>query len=103
LNGECRIFGLGLSLAFAVLAAATGRSLPGRWSVQDLVTVTIATHKLPRTVPKDAATSPLRASFARCAGSGAEVHPFDRGHLYRPGGGRLFRVAYARAQQITEG
>lgn len=59
----------------AVIAAATGRKLPERWSVQDLLTVTIGTHKLSRTVSKDAVTSPLRAPFARYAGSGgpAEV------------------------------
>ncbi|ORW34086.1 hypothetical protein AWB91_00530 [Mycobacterium paraense] len=59
----------------AVIAAATGRKLPERWSVQDLLTVTIGTHKLSRTVSKDAVTSPLRAPFARYKGSGgpAEV------------------------------
>jgi hypothetical protein len=59
----------------AVAAAATGRKLPERWGVQDLLTVTIGTHKLSRTVSKDAVTSPLRAPFARYAGSGgpAEV------------------------------
>lgn len=59
----------------AVVAAATGRKLPRRWPLQDLVTVTIGTHKLSRTVSKDAVTSPLRAPFARYAGSGgpAEV------------------------------
>lgn len=59
----------------AVIAAATGRKLPESWSVQDLLTVTIGTHKLSRTVSKDAVTSPLRAPFARYKGSGgpAEV------------------------------
>ena len=49
--------------------------MPERWPLQDLVTVTIGTHKLSRTESKDAVTSPLRAPFARYAGSGgpAEV------------------------------
>ncbi|OBJ69691.1 hypothetical protein A5643_12005 [Mycobacterium sp. 1274756.6] len=60
----------------AVLAAATGRSLPDRWRVQDLLLVTLGTHKLSRTVTKDAVTSPLRAPVARYAETGgpAEVN-----------------------------
>ena len=59
----------------AVLAAATGRRLPERWRVLDLLTITLGTHKLSRTLTKDAVTSPLRAPFARYSGSGgpAEV------------------------------
>jgi hypothetical protein len=68
------IYGILVALT-GVVAAATGRKLPERWGVQDLLTVTIGTHKLSRTVSKDAVTSPLRAPFARYAGSGgpAEV------------------------------
>lgn len=63
------------SAVVALAAAATGRRLPQRWSVEDLVTVTLGTHKLSRTLSKDAVTSPLRAPFARYAGTGgpAEV------------------------------
>jgi hypothetical protein len=59
----------------AMVAAATGRKLPERWPLQDLITVTVGSHKLSRTVSKDAVTSPLRAPFARYARSGgpAEV------------------------------
>ena len=59
----------------AVIAAATGRRLPERWRVLDLLTVTLGTHKLSRTLTKDAVTSPLRAPFARYSGTGgpAEV------------------------------
>jgi len=68
------IYGILVALT-GVVAAATGRKLPERWGVQDLLTVTIGTHMLSRTVSKDAVTSPLRAPFARYAGSGgpAEV------------------------------
>ncbi len=61
--------------AATVLAALTGRRLPPRWRVQDLVTLTLGTHKLSRTVTKDAVTSPLRAPFTRYEGTGgpAEV------------------------------
>jgi hypothetical protein len=59
----------------SVLAALTGRTLPTRWRVQDLVTVTLGTHKLSRTLSKDAVTSPLRAPFTQYADTGgpAEV------------------------------
>ncbi|OBK25909.1 hypothetical protein A5634_25440 [Mycobacterium asiaticum] len=59
-----------------VLALATGRRLPARWHLQDLLIVTCGTHKLSRTLTKDAVTSPLRAPFTRYVGTGgpAEVH-----------------------------
>ena len=59
----------------AVIAAATGRRLPEHWRVLDLLTVTLGTHKLSRTLTKDAVTSPLRVPFARYSGMGgpAEV------------------------------
>jgi uncharacterized protein DUF1360 len=140
------IYGMLVALA-GVLAAATGRKLPERWSLQDLVTVTIGTHKLSRTISKDAVTSPLRAPFAHYAGSGgpAEVMEETRhgsalrhslgelltcpfcldmwvatafviGLIFAPrltrliagtftalAGADFLQLAYAKAQQITEG
>ncbi len=63
-----------------VVAAATGRVLPDRWHLQDLITVTLGTHKLSRTLAKDAVTSPLRAPFTHYAGTGgpAEVNEESR-------------------------
>ncbi|MGV0749433.1 DUF1360 domain-containing protein [Mycolicibacter minnesotensis] len=65
----------GLVAAVTVAAAATGRRLPQGWRTADLLTVTLGTHKLSRTLAKDAVTSPLRAPFAHYAGTGgpAEV------------------------------
>lgn len=59
----------------AGVAAATGRRLPPGLGPYDLVLITVGTHKLSRTLSKDAVTSPLRAPFARYAGQGgpAEV------------------------------
>lgn len=67
-------------LVTALIAAVTGRKLPERWRIQDLVTVTLGSHKLSRTLSKDAVTSPIRAPFARYAGAGgpAEVHEETR-------------------------
>lgn len=69
------VYGL-LVTATTVIAALTGRRLPDRWTIQDLVTVTLGTHKLSRTLTKDAVTSPLRAAFTQYAGTGgpAEVN-----------------------------
>ncbi|MEE2852200.1 MAG: DUF1360 domain-containing protein [Actinomycetota bacterium] len=70
------MFVYGVVVVFAVLAAlASGRTLPTRWRVQDLVLLTLGTHKLSRTLTKDAVTSPLRAPFTHYAGTGgpAEV------------------------------
>lgn len=68
------VYGVLVALT-AVIAAATGRKLPERWRVLDLVTVSLGTHKLSRTVTKEAITSPVRAPFTRYSGSGgpAEV------------------------------
>lgn len=58
-----------------LVAVLTGRTLPTRWRLQDLVIVTLGTHKLSRTLTKDAVTSPLRAPFTHFKGGGgpAEV------------------------------
>jgi uncharacterized protein DUF1360 len=68
------IYGMVVAVA-TLIAAATGRRLPAEWRLQDLVTVTLGTHKLSRTLSKDPVTSPLRAPFTRYAGTGgaAEV------------------------------
>jgi len=68
------VYSLLVAVATTV-AVATGRRLPERWTLQDLITVAFGTHKLSRTLTKDAVTSPLRAPFTRYAGTGgpAEV------------------------------
>jgi Protein of unknown function (DUF1360) len=59
----------------AGLAAASGRRLPDGIGPWDLLLITAGTHKLSRTLSKDAVTSPLRAPFTRYAQTGgpAEV------------------------------
>ncbi|AYF79097.1 DUF1360 domain-containing protein [Nocardia yunnanensis] len=56
--------------AVAILSRITGRRLPERTSVLDLVTTAVAAHKLSRTVTKDAVIAPLRAPFTQPAGDG---------------------------------
>jgi hypothetical protein len=73
------VYGSVVTLA-TVIAAATGRRLPARWSVQDLVTVTLGTQKLSRIMSKASVTSPLRAPFVQYRGTGgpAEVQEETR-------------------------
>jgi hypothetical protein len=49
-------------------AALTGRGLPRRVAPYDLALITAGTHKLSRTISKDAVTSPLRAPFTQYRG-----------------------------------
>ena len=69
----------GYAAVMAVYAAAVGTAavamkqtgrLPRRFRASDLMLVALATHKLSRTVSKDAVTSPVRAPFARFEGPG---------------------------------
>lgn len=59
----------------AGLAAASGRRLPDGIGPWDLLLITGGTHKLSRTLSKDAVTSPFRAPFTQYARTGgpAEV------------------------------
>jgi hypothetical protein len=68
------VFGAILSGA-AGLAFATGRRLPEGIGPWDLLLIAAGTHKLSRTLTKDAVTSPLRAPFTRYQDTGgpAEV------------------------------
>jgi hypothetical protein len=68
------LFGALISGA-AGLAFATGRKLPPGVGPWDLLLIAAGTHKLSRTLTKDAVTSPLRAPFTRYRETGgpAEV------------------------------
>jgi hypothetical protein len=68
------VFGAILSGATG-LAFATGRRLPEGIGPWDLLLIAAGTHKLSRTLTKDAVTSPLRAPFTRYQDTGgpAEV------------------------------
>jgi hypothetical protein len=68
------IFAMIVGLA-GLIAAWSGRRLPRRIAPYDLALITAGTHKLSRTISKDAVTSPLRAPFTQYRGTGgpAEV------------------------------
>lgn len=76
------VYGL-LVAAATMVAAVTGRSLASQWRLQDLATITLGTHKLSRTLTKDAVTSPLRAPFTHFAGAGG---PAELNEEVRQGG-----------------
>ncbi|HWC36507.1 MAG TPA: DUF1360 domain-containing protein [Mycobacteriales bacterium] len=61
------VYATAVSIAAAVMKR-TGR-LPGGFRAGDLALMTLATHKLSRTISRDSVTSPLRAPFARFEGA----------------------------------
>ncbi|MDQ3151631.1 MAG: DUF1360 domain-containing protein [Actinomycetota bacterium] len=77
LGGYALVMGMFAALvaAAAGLAAATGRRPPPTVGPWDVVLLALGTHKLSRTISKDAVTSPLRAPFTTYSESGgpAEV------------------------------
>jgi hypothetical protein len=70
------VFGA-LVAAVAGTAAATRRTLPAL-SVKDLVLLTMSTHKLSRTLAKDAVTSPLRVPFATYSDTGGPAEVMEQ-------------------------
>lgn len=55
------------ALTLGLIARRRGES---RISTRDLLLITVATHRLSRTLAKDAVTSPMRAAFTRYKGPG---------------------------------
>ncbi|HEV7162588.1 MAG TPA: DUF1360 domain-containing protein [Solirubrobacteraceae bacterium] len=96
------VFGAGLSGALLALRAS-GRELPERLGLADVLLVGIASHKLSRMTTKDKATSFLRAPFTRFqADAGhAEVSEEPRGSGARRAIGELLICPYCLAQWIT--
>jgi hypothetical protein len=90
----------------AALAAAvrmSGRRLPERPSVMDLVLLSLATHKLSRMVARDSVTSPLRAPFTRYekpAGH-AELVEQVRGHGAQHAVGELISCPFCLAVWVS--
>jgi hypothetical protein len=77
----------------------TGRQLPERTSVMDLVLISVATHKLSRLVAKDSVTSPLRAPFTRYEKPAGEAELVEqvRGHGARHTVGELISCPFCLA------
>jgi hypothetical protein len=69
---------LGVCGALVGLARLTGRTVPARPTTQDVVLMSIATHKMSRLLAKDSVTSPLRAPFARYEGTTGDAELGER-------------------------
>jgi hypothetical protein len=96
-----------LAASMAVAAKATGRPIPERPSTQDVVLISIATHKLSRLIAKDAVTSPLRAPFTRYAepAGAAELNEEvrDEGSALRHSIGELITCPFCLAVWVATG
>lgn len=93
------------SLAAAV--KLTGKPVPERPATEDVVLISIATHKLSRLLAKDSVTSPLRAPFTKYsapAGS-AEVNEEvrDEGSSVRHSIGELLSCPFCLAVWVATG
>lgn len=101
LAGYLTITGVYLGLVALLLALAWRRGrLSARPGAADLALLGVATHKLSRTVSKDAVASPLRAPFTRFEGPAgpAEVHEEVRGRGFRHAMGELLACPFCLAQ-----
>jgi hypothetical protein len=89
----------------SALVRASHRELPERISAADLALVTVATHRLARTLAKDPVASPLRAPFTTFAGTSgeAELHEEVRGSGARHAVGELLTCPFCLAQWVGTG
>lgn len=96
-----------LAGSLAVAAKVTGRTVPDRVSVQDVLMISLATHKLSRLIAKDAVTSPLRAPFVRYTEpiGAAEINEEvrDEGSLVRHAIGELVTCPFCLAVWVATG
>ena len=96
------VYAAGVTCALLALRRS-GRELPLRPSVGDVLMVGIATHKLSRVIARDKVTSFLRAPFTRfqeATGHG-EVAEEPSGHGLRLALGELLVCPYCLAQWIA--
>ncbi|MEV6299747.1 DUF1360 domain-containing protein [Actinoplanes sp. NPDC051861] len=96
-----------LAGSLAGAARVTGRPVPERPAVTDVVLLSIATHKLSRLLAKDSVTSPLRAPFTRYAepAGAAELNEEvrDQGSSVRHGIGELVTCPFCLAVWVATG
>lgn len=85
-----------------LLAKQTGRTLPERASLSDLLLLGVATFKLSRIVTRDEVTSAVRAPFTAYQGPAGdgELMEEPRGHGIRKAVGELLTCPFCIAQWI---
>jgi hypothetical protein len=96
-----------LAASLAAAVKITGRPVPDRPAVADVVLLSVATHKLSRLIAKDSVTSPLRApftSYSESAGA-AELNEEvrDSGSSVRHGIGELVTCPFCLAVWVATG
>jgi hypothetical protein len=90
----------------AALAMKRSNRLPDRLQVRDLALVTLAAHKLSRTLSRDTVTSPLRAPFAHfegAAGAPGEVKEEVSATGVRKAVGELITCPFCMDQWVATG
>jgi hypothetical protein len=89
----------------AALAMKRTNRLPNRFQARDLALVTLAAHKLSRTLSRDTVTSPLRAPFAHFEGAAApgEVKEDVSGTGVRKAVGELITCPFCMDQWVATG
>ena len=92
------LFGGGL-----LAARRSGRDLPERTGVADLLTIGVASHKLSRLISKDKVTSPLRVPFTELEepGGPGEVEERSRGQGARKAIGELLICPYCLGLSVV--
>ncbi|MEO3808414.1 DUF1360 domain-containing protein [Sphaerisporangium sp. B11E5] len=105
LGSYLRVLGAygGAVAGLVVLGRLTGKRIPQKISLMDLVLMGLATHRISRTLTKDPVMSPLRAPFTRYEGvSGpAELHEEVRGHGLKHAVGELVTCPFCVAQWVA--
>ncbi len=93
------------AVAFATWFRRSGRELPDAIPTRDLALLTVASHKIARTIAKDRVTSTVRAPFTRYvhdAGPG-EVSEEARGNGLRRAIGELLVCPYCLSMWTSAG
>jgi hypothetical protein len=95
----------GGAAAFALSLRATGKRLPDRVPVEDLVLLSVGTHKLSWILAHDRVTSFLRAPFTRYEGpyGTSDVTESPRGHGLRLAAGELAICPFCLGQWVASG
>ena len=92
--------------ATAVAARAAGKRPPARISPWDVAQLSLATHRISRTVTKDPVTSPLRAPFARyekTTGPAELAEDVRADGGFRHSAGELLTCPFCLAQWVATG
>ena len=95
----------GLASTFALWFRRSGRALPDRMEAQDLLLLTVASHKTSRLIAKDRVTTPVRAPFVEFQGEGGpgEVNERARGEGLRRAVGELLTCPYCLGMWTSAG